>query len=276
MLEICRKLRVIDPSAEESRQAHISLDDTMSTAKAEIPQGPDAPILGVMRTMRAMRRLKPDPVPRALLEQIVQAATWAPSASNTQAYTYVIVTDRDQMRALSEPWRACVDFYQRTAVPPEGVDRDSFTRMLASSRHQADRFAEVPALIVPCYELGPWQRQVERNVVGVARGLAGLGARRSLALVRNSRRAVAITEAGCVFPGAQNLLLAARAHGLGAVLTTWHLEQEQEFKAILGIPRRVKTFCMIPVGWPSGRFGEVRRRPATDVIRYDRWSGGES
>ncbi len=108
----------------------------------------------------------------------------------------------------------------------------------------------------------------------MARGLAGLGARRSLALIRNSRRAVAITEAGCVFPGAQNLLLAARAHGLGAVLTTWHLEQEQEFKAILGIPRRVKTFCMIPVGWPTGRFGEVRRRPAADVIRYDRWSGG--
>lgn len=246
----------------------------MSTPPAETPQGLNAPIFEVMRTMRAMRRLKPDPVPSALLEQIVQAATFAPSASNTQAYTYVVVTDRGQMRALAEPWRACVDFYQRTAVPPEGMDRERFGRMLAASRHQADHFAEIPALIVPCYELGPWQRQVERNVVGVARGLAGLGIRRSLALIRNSRRAVAITEAGCVFPGAQNLLLAARAHGLGAVLTTWHLEQEAEFKAILGIPRRVKTFCMIPVGWPTGRFGEVRRRPAADVIRYDRWSGG--
>lgn len=246
----------------------------MSTPPAETPRGLDAPILEVMRTMRAMRRLKPDPVPLALLEQIVQAATFAPSASNTQAYTYVVVTDRGQMRALAEPWRACVDFYQRTAVPPAGMDRERFSRMLAASRHQADHFAEIPALIVPCYELGPWQRQVERNVVGVARGLAGLGIRRSLALIRNSRRAVAITEAGCVFPGAQNLLLAARAHGLGAVLTTWHLEQEGEFKAILGIPKRVKTFCMIPVGWPTGRFGEVRRRPVADVIRLDRWSGG--
>src|SRR5579875_3809684 len=243
------------------------------TQAAETAQGPDAAIFEVMRTMRAMRRLKPDPVPTELLEQIVQAATWAPSASNTQAYTYVIVTDRGQMRALAEPWRACVDFYQRTAVPPEGMDPERFRRMLAASRHQAEHFAEVPALIVPCYELGPWQRQVERNVVGVARGLSGLGVRRTLALVRNSRRAVAITEAGCVFPGAQNLLLAARAHGLGAVLTTWHLEQEQEFKAILGIPKRVKTFCMIPVGWPTGRFGEVRRRPAAEAIRWERWSG---
>jgi nitroreductase len=233
---------------------------------------PAPSILEVMRTTRAMRRLKPDPVPRELLEQLVEAASWAPSASNTQAYTFVIVTDRDQMRALAEPWRACVDFYQRTAVPPTGMERARFDRMLAASRHQAEHFAEIPALIVPCYDLGPWQRQVERNVVGVTRGLVGLGLRRSTALVRHSRRAVAITEAGCVFPGVQNLLLAARAHGLGAVLTTWHLEHETEFKAVLGIPRRVKTFCMIPIGWPTGRFGEVRpRRPVVEAIRYDRW-----
>ena len=243
----------------------------MTTAPEEITLGDDAPLLEVMRTMRAMRRLRPDPVPRELLERLVQAATFAPSASNTQAYTFVVVTDRDQMRALAEPWRACVDFYHRTAVPPERVSRDRFERMLAASRHQADRFAEVPALIVPCYDLGPWQRQVERNVTGVARGLFGLGWKRSVSLVRNSHRAVSVTEAGCVFPGVQNLLLTARANGLGAVLSTWHIEQEQEFKAILGIPRRIKTFCLIPLGWPTGRFGEVRRRPVGEVIRYDRW-----
>jgi nitroreductase len=239
---------------------------------AEPTLGLEAPILEVMRTTRAMRRLKPDPVPRELLEGLVEAAIWAPSASNTQAYTFVIVTDREQMRALADPWRACVDFYQRTAVPPEGMDRGRFERMLAASRDQAARFAETPALIVPCYDMGPWQSAVTRNVRGVARGLAGLGPRRSVALVRHSRRAVAITEAACVFPGVQNLLLAARAQGLGAVLTTWHLEHETEFKSILGIPRRVKTFCMIPIGWPTGRFGPVRpRRPAREVIRYDRW-----
>ena len=55
------------------------------------------------------------------------------------------------------------------------------------------------------------------------------------------------------------------------MITTWHLCLEQEFKAILGIPRRVKTFALIPVGWPRGRFGPVRRRAAADVIRYDHW-----
>lgn len=239
---------------------------------AEPSLGAEAPILELMRTTRAMRRLKPDPVAPELLERLVEAARWAPSASNTQAHTFLIVTDRGQMRALAEPWRACVDFYQRTAVAPEGMDAGRFARMLAASRDQAARFADTPALIVPCYDLGPWQRQVERNVRGVARGLAGLGPRRSVALVRHSRRAVAMTEAACVLPGVQNLLLAARAHGLGAVLTTWHLEHETEFKSILGIPRRVKTFCMIPVGWPTGRFGPVRpRRPVQEVIRHDHW-----
>jgi nitroreductase len=223
---------------------------TVTTASVQNAPAADGPIFEVMRTMRAMRRLKPDPVAPELLEELVEAATWAPSASNTQAYTFLVVTDRGQMRALAEPWSACVDFYQRSA---------------------AARFAEVPALIVPCYDLGPWERQVQRNVVGVSKGLYGLGWKRSLSLIRNSRRAVAITEAGCVFPGVENLLLAARARGLGAVLTTWHLEQEQEFKAILGVPRRVKTFCMVPVGWPTGRFGAVRRRPAAEVIRHDRW-----
>jgi nitroreductase len=233
--------------------------------------GADAPIFEVMRTMRAMRRLKPDPVAPGLLEQLVAAATWAPTASNTQAYTFLIVTDREQMRALADPWMACWRFYEHTGVPPEGMSRDAFERELAASRFQAEHFAEIPALIVPCYDMGPWQRQVTFNVRGVARGLVELGWRRTVSLIRNSGRSVSISEAGSVFPGAQNLLLCARTLGLGAVITTWHLCLEQEFKQVLGIPRRVKTFALIPVGWPRGRFGPVRRRPAAEVIRYDRW-----
>ncbi len=63
-----------------------------------VPVGPDAPILEVMATMRAMRRLKPDPVPRSMLEQLVEAATWAPSGGNEQNYEFVVVDDRAVMR----------------------------------------------------------------------------------------------------------------------------------------------------------------------------------
>jgi nitroreductase len=244
----------------------------VETASTQLSSfGAEAPIFEVMQTMRAMRRLKPDPVAPELLEQLVQAATWAPTASNTQAYTFLIVTDRERMRALADPWMACWRFYEHTGVPPESMSRAAFEREMAASRFQAAHFAEIPALIVPCYDMGPWQRQVTFNVRGVARGLSELGWRRSAGLIRNSGRSVSITEAGSVFPGAQNMLLCARTLGLGAVMTTWHLCLEQEFKQILGIPRRVKTFALIPVGWPRGRFGSVSRGSAAEVIRYNGW-----
>src|SRR4051812_39227980 len=80
-------------------------------ADREPPVGDDAPLFDVMATMRAMRRLKPDPVPDELLVKLVEAATWAPSASNAQAYHWVVVTDRAQMARLAEAWRDCVDEY---------------------------------------------------------------------------------------------------------------------------------------------------------------------
>src|SRR3954451_3054877 len=80
----------------------------------EPPMGADAPLFGVMATMRAMRRLKPDPVPDEVLTKLVEAATWAPSGSNAQGFHFVVVTDRGQMAQLAEVWRRCVDDYLAT------------------------------------------------------------------------------------------------------------------------------------------------------------------
>jgi nitroreductase len=85
-----------------------------------------------------------------------------------------------------------------------------------------------------------------------------------------STRINVISEASSVYPGVQNLLLAARALGLGAVITIWHLLLEHEWKRELGIPRNVSTLAVIPVGWPRGRFGPVTRRPVGEVIHRDR------
>ena len=72
-------------------------------------------------------------------------------------------------------------------------------------------------------------------------------------------------------PGVQNLLLAARALGLGASITTWHLFAEDELKEILGIPREIDTFAVIPIGWPLRSFGPVKRGPVEAAIHRDRW-----
>jgi nitroreductase len=78
-------------------------------------------------------------------------------------------------------------------------------------------------------------------------------------------------DAGSAAPAVENLLLAARAHGLAACLTSWHLFAEDEFKAVIGIPKEVQTWAIIPIGWPLRRFGPVNRRPVDELIHRERW-----
>jgi nitroreductase len=242
-------------------------------AAPAVPIGADAPILEVMATMRAMRRLKPDPVPDELLKQLVEAATWAPSGGNVQAFSFVVVTDRDQMARLAELWRVVCDFYLASfaTVTPDHMSHERYDRLKDAVRFQRDHFHETPAVIVACYELSAWAARLRRQWRRFADSIRKLGPRRAATLAAGLPAFGARSEAASVYPGVQNLLLTARTLGLAATLTTWHLALEPEFKAVLGIPRSVKTFAVVPVGWPRGNFGPVVRRPAAEVIHRDRW-----
>ncbi|MFB7916427.1 nitroreductase family protein [Streptomyces sp. NPDC056061] len=223
----------------------------------------------IMSTMRAMRRLKPDPLPDETLERLVQAAVWGPSGGNMQRYEYVVVTDREVMARLAPLWKRCVDAYLATTgkLAPEGMDDAAYGRMVAAIEYQRDNFADTPALIIPCYRF-PDPRVDEEGLRASARALGPAGTEH-MANVRT--RFQALAEGSCVYPGVQNLLLAARALGLAANITIWHLMLEQEWKAALGIPEDMHTFAVVPVGLPQGNFGPVRRRPVADVIHRDRW-----
>jgi nitroreductase len=236
-----------------------------------VPIGTDAPILEVMATMRAMRRLKPDPVPDELLEQLVAAATWAPSASNNQSYSFLVITDRDQIARIAPVWRRIADWYIATQQPPGHMSQDKWHRLTAVLRYQADHFEQTPALILACYEISDIYGRLLANWLAVLRATARLGPRHAVALLRNTPRFISAGEAASIYPAVQNLLLAARAHGLGAVITTWHMLFEQEIKHILGIPRQVHVYAIIPIGWPKGRLGPVNRRSAREAIHWDRW-----
>jgi nitroreductase len=242
-------------------------------AAPAVPIGADAPILEVMATMRAMRRLKPDPVSDELLEQLVEAATWAPSGGNVQAFSFVVVTDRDQMARLAELWRVVCDFYLASfaTVTPDHMSQERYDRLKDALRFQRDHFHETPAVIVACYELSAWAARLRRQWRQFADSIRKLGPRRAATFAAGLPAFGARSEAASVYPGVQNLLLTARTLGLAATLTTWHLALEPEFKAVLGIPRSVKTFAVVPVGWPRGNFGPVVRRPAAEVIHRERW-----
>lgn len=237
-----------------------------------VPLGDDAPILEVMRTMRAMRRLKPDPVPRELIEELIEAATWAPSGGNAQAFSFVVVDDRDVIARLAPIWRKIVSWYVgMQGQPPPHMTRERLHGLIAALRFQAEHFPEIPALVICCYDLRSYTR---RQLKAWRRALAAyrrLSREDALKTLRHLPRFARRSEAASIYPAVQNLLLAARAKGLGATLTTWHLALEDDVKAVLGIPRHVHTYALVPIGWPRGRMGPVARRPAQELIHWNHW-----
>jgi len=207
-----------------------------------------------MGTMRAMRRLKPDPVPEELIWRLIEAATTAPSGGNRQPWHFVVVRDPEAKRFIQERYLAALKRYAeagmkamaewKMTIPEEEVDRR--LRMARAGFHLAEHLAEVPVLIFVCID-----RSASVEVEGEAGELSGVYA--------------------SIYPAVQNLLLACRGLGLGAVLTTLHLLYEDEIKEKLGIPAPVLTAAMIPVGYPRGRFGPVSRRPAAELTHWDKW-----
>jgi nitroreductase len=194
----------------------------------------------VVRTQRAMRRLRPDPVSDADLWKILDAAIRAPSGGNRQGWNFIVIRDAETKRKIAA-WY--LDGWEQVY----GAARDV---MLASA--------------------DPSQARTYRSADYLARHLADVPVIIIATLRRDGQRLHALAGAS-IYPAVQNLMLAARALGLGATLTTLHRAHEQEVKELLGIPEDVETRALIPVGYPRGKFGEAPRMPAEKVVYWERW-----
>ena len=202
-------------------------------------------IFEIMYNCRAMRRLKPDPVPEELLVKLVDAGNQGPTGSNAQGVRWIIVRDAEQRERLAELNKAAVTRYaapdsgRAAALPHQASDKRM--RMLDAVLWQAENMQDIPALVIACYEF-------PQRVTGQS---AGAG--------------------GSVWPAVQNLLLAARALGLGAAPTTLGLSNRAAAREVLALPDNMEAYCLIPVGYPMGRFGPVTRLPVEQTVRWDRW-----
>ena len=205
-------------------------------------------VFQAMTEMRAMRRIKPDPVPREEIIDLIRYATHAPSGGNSQGWRFVVVTDPALRKELGALYGKAVDIYLSTinTKPEPHQSQAEWERMIAAVRWQGDHLGEIPVHIFPC--------------------LAGAPA----AAFANPLAAKSITAS--IYPAVQNLLLAARAKGLGATLTTLHLMFEKDVNALLGLPENASTFALIPVGYPMGKFGPTRRLPVDELIGWDGWA----
>jgi nitroreductase len=200
------------------------------------PDGHD--LFEIMRTTRSMRRLKLDPVPNALLNRVLEAGTFAANGGNLQSWRFLVIRDPAIKAAAAvwyrKAWHEVVAPRYRADGPGSGTTPERFARMLAAAEHLADHLHEAPVWIVPCLA-----------------GPRGSGA--------------------SIFPAVQNILLAARAVGLGATLTTLYLRHETETEAAMGIPEGHHSYAILPIGFPTGKFGSVRRAPLAEVAFQDRW-----
>lgn len=196
-----------------------------------------------MYTCRAMRRLKPDPVPEELLLKLCEAGNQGPTGSNMQQLRWIIVRDTDVKQRLADLNRKAVDGYIVPQVESgEGLPHqpsDKRRRMMEAVLWQAEHFHELPALIVPCAPMG---RSGKRGAAGSS-----------------------------VWPGVQNLLLAARGLGLGAALTSLGVSDLEAAQEALGLPADIEPYAIVPVGYPMGKFGPVTRLPVEETVRWDRW-----
>jgi nitroreductase len=190
-----------------------------------------------MATARSIRRFHPDPIPEELLRSVLKAATWAPSGSNSQLWRFVVVRDAEKRRQIGEFYRtAFYEFYSPDRLASE--TDPARQRMMASAVHLADHMGtEPPVLILFCCD-------------AVVVSQSGVPER---------------TRGSSIYPAVQNLLLAARASGLGGCLTTWYLPYEAEIKALLGLPDEAETYALVPLGYPRDKFGPLRRRPVEEV-----------
>jgi len=200
-----------------------------------------ADLFEIIKTTRSMRRLKPDPVPNELIRKILEAGVCAPSGGNMQRWRFLVIRDRkikETVGALyKRAWDEQVAPRNRAGEPAPGMSRERFLRLLAAAEYLAAHIHEAALWIIPCLEGGTPTR----------------------------------TSGSSIYPAVQNMLLAARALGLGATLTTLYLQFEKEAEAALGLPPGVHSYALLPIGYPIGRFGPVRRVPLADVVYEDRW-----
>jgi nitroreductase len=207
------------------------------------PMAESSELFDIIHNMRAMRRLKPDPVPDALINKILKAGACAPNGGNTQRWRFLVIKDAKIKKAVQTWYKRAFDEVvgprYATSAPPPGVTKERYQRQHAAVEYLTDHFHEAPVWIVACLEEG------------------------TAAPTRFS--------GASIYPAVQNMLLAARALGLGATLTTRHLLFEKETEAALGLPRGVHSYAILPIGYPMGRFGPVGRGPLADVVYEDRW-----
>ena len=236
-----------ETTADQTLNAHAPEGDRSYAAMRERLQ---MPLEHAMETQRAVRRVLPDPVDDDIVLRCIELALRAPTGSNGQNWEFVVVKDRDVKAALAKQYRRSWRLYHGLGSRLADID-DDMAKVLRAVQWQVEHFEEIPVLVVACLVSSP--RAGQRIPFMPSPPFAES------------------SFYGSIYPSVQNLLLAARSMGLGASLITLPLWSHMLARRILGMPLSVTPACVVPLGWPRGRYGPTTRRPVTDVVSLDRY-----
>jgi len=200
--------------------------------------GEDVPLLEGIRTTRAIRRLKPDAVAPELIRKVCEAGTFAPSGGNRQPWIFIAITERERREWIAERYRRAFHTYIAPAL--EAARAPDYPaakrRNMESAIRLADHFHEVPVHLV----VAGWTRRGQPQHQGL-------------------------------FPAIQNILLACRAVGLGACLTTMQISFQAELDEWLGLSASQPSCALIPIGWPLQPYKRPVRRSVDECLHWQRY-----
>lgn len=205
-----------------------------------------------MSTLRAVRRLREDPLPDDVLERILQAAAWAPSGGNVQPWRIIAVRDTALRQQIGDLYRPQWEQYgtqarlglQRLAGEP----RARLDRMLDACDYLGENMGRAPVLLVFCFN--PTQ----------------------MAITDQGLERPSVVGGGSVYPAVQNAMLACVSEGVGCALTTLLCYEEPALKEMLEVPADWYTCAVMPIGYPvRGGHGPISRQPVEKLCFADKF-----
>jgi len=202
--------------------------------------GEEVPLLEGIRTTRAIRRLSADPVPRRLIRKVVEAGTFAPSGGNRQPWSFIAVTEPERRAWIAERYQRAFKAYIAPALEVEAAMSPSKRRNMRAAIHLSETLADVPVHLF----VAGWTRRGQ-------------------------------PQYQALYPAIQNILLACRAVGLGACITSVHLAFGPEIDRYLALPEKQPSAALIPIGWPLIPYKMPVRRPVDECLSWERFGGIE-